>query len=280
MVFGSSSRKISFVGETVVLDTLRDERKYRTDDESDGFRAEFEDLIFTAPSTQWRDLMETVARRADWYFVQPGGHESLKTVALRKDLWRDEGAGYVRKGPFPPDKTAVVLQQIHRDEATGEATLQVSAKHGDRVHYETGGSTATPSSPVLPANPWKTAELRVSFLAVDTTGTHDIGEPRDWTNTVDVKFQRTYRDGAHRITLKAIPRGTIRYILDAPTHATAASTTVRSRFPMAASCFSPSPRPPVSGRNSFASIFRESLMAEVAAAWSSILRARQSGGIG
>ncbi len=204
----------SFVGETVVLDTLRDEKKYRTDVESDGFRAEFEDLIFTAPSMQWRDLMETVARRADWYFVPPGGHDSLKTAALRKDLWRDEGAGYLRKGPFPPEKTAVVLQQIHRDDETGEATLQVSAKHGDRVHFETGGSPATLSSPVLPANPWKTTEMRVSFLAVDSTGGHESGEPRDWTNTVDVKFQRAYRDGAHRITLKAIPRGAIRYSLD------------------------------------------------------------------
>ena len=33
----------------------------------------------------------------------------MKTAAIRKDVWRDEGAGYLRKGPFPKEKTSVVL---------------------------------------------------------------------------------------------------------------------------------------------------------------------------
>jgi hypothetical protein len=60
-----------------------DERKYREGVEMDAFRSEFEDLIFTAPTMQWKDLMETVARRGDWYLVPPGGHESLKATAAR-----------------------------------------------------------------------------------------------------------------------------------------------------------------------------------------------------
>ncbi|MCM8594871.1 DUF499 domain-containing protein [Accumulibacter sp.] len=204
----------AFVGETAILDTLKDERKYRNDVESDSFRDEFEQEIFTAVTMQWRDLTETVARRADWYLVPPGGHETLKAAALRKDLWRDEGAGYVRKGPFPPEKTAVVLQQLARDDDTGKATLQVSAKHGDCVHFETGGSPASPSSPVVEGGRLETDEMRVSLLAVDSTGVHETGEPRPWQNTVTLKYQRSYRDGATRITLKASPRGAIRYTLD------------------------------------------------------------------
>lgn len=108
----------------------------------------------------------------------------------------------------------MVLQQLARDDDTGNATLQVSAKHGDRVHYETGGLPATCSSLLVQGGRLETEEMRVSFLAVDSTGTHETGEPRPWQNTVTLKYQRSYRDGATRVTLKAAPRGTIRYTLD------------------------------------------------------------------
>jgi hypothetical protein len=204
----------AFVGETAILDTLRDEQKYRDDVESDSFRGEFEDLIFTAPTMQWKDLLETVARQPDWYLVPPGGHESLKATALTKDFWRDEGAGYLRKRPFPPEKTAVVLQQLNRSDDTGRVTLQVSAKHGDRVHYEEGNRTVTPGSTVVQGGRLETDAMIVTFLAVDSTGLHDTGEPRRWENMVAVKYQLSYRDGSHRVTLKAVPGGTIRFTLD------------------------------------------------------------------
>jgi hypothetical protein len=204
----------AFVGETAILDTLRDEQKYRDDVESDAFRAEFEDLIFIAPTMQWKDLLETVARQPDWYMVPPGGHESLKATALTKDFWRDEGAGYLRKRPFPPEKTAVVLQQLNRSDDTGKATLQVSAKHGDRVHYEEDDRTVTPASPVVQGGRLETDAMVVTFLAIDSTGVHETGESRPWENTVAVKYQLSYRDGSHRVTLKAVPRGTIRFTVD------------------------------------------------------------------
>jgi hypothetical protein len=163
---------------------------------------------------QWKDLMETVARRADWYFVPPGGHESLKAAALRKDFWRDEAAGYLRKRPFPPENTAVVLQQLARSDETGRATLQVTAKHGDRIHYEEGDRPVTIASPIVQNGRIETGAMKIAFLAVDSTGDHETGEPRYWQNTVTLKFQLNYRDGSHRVILKAVPSGTIRYSLD------------------------------------------------------------------
>jgi hypothetical protein len=102
--------------------------------------SEFVHFIFTAQTASWRDLVETAARHADWYFVPPGGLETMKSVAIRKDVWRDEGAGYLRRGPFPKEKTSVVLSRLGRNDTTGRVVLQVSAKHGDRVYYEEGGS--------------------------------------------------------------------------------------------------------------------------------------------
>jgi hypothetical protein len=56
--------------------------------------------------------------------------------------------------------------------------------------------------------------LRVSFLAVDSTGQHETGEPRTETNPITLKYDYAYRDGGRRVTLRVAPRGTIRYTLD------------------------------------------------------------------
>jgi hypothetical protein len=72
----------------------------------------------------------------------------------------------------------------------------------------------TTSSPRLEGNELKTTALRVSFLAVDSTGEHETGEPRVWTNTIEVKY-RLYQHGDQRMCeLRAVPRGEIRYTLD------------------------------------------------------------------
>jgi hypothetical protein len=138
----------------------------------------------------------------------------MKTVAIRKDVWRDEGAGYLRKGPFPKEKTSPVITRVGRDNATGEVTFQVSAKHGDRVHYEEGGRPATINSPLVQNGQLRTSALKVSFLAVDSTGEHETGESRLEQNPITLKYDYAYRNGSRRITLKAVPTGTIRYSSD------------------------------------------------------------------
>jgi hypothetical protein len=204
----------AFCGQLAILDTLKDQQKLRADVESDPLRGEFEHFIFTAQTASWRDLVETAARRADWYFLPPGGLETMKSVAIRKDVWRDEGAGYLRKAPFPKEKTSVLVSRIGRNDTTGRVVFQVSAKHGDRAHYEEGGSPATINSPVVQGGRLETAALKVSFLAVDSTREHETGDPREETNPITLRYDYAYRAGARRITLKAVPVGTIRYTLD------------------------------------------------------------------
>jgi hypothetical protein len=60
----------------------------------------------------------------------------------------------------------------------------------------------------------QTTALKLSFLAVDSAGDHEIGDPREETNPITMKYNYAYREGARRVTLKAIPTGTIRYTLD------------------------------------------------------------------
>jgi hypothetical protein len=47
--------------------------------------------------------------------------------------------------------------------------------------------------------------MKITFLAVDSTGAHETGEPRHWQNTITVKYQLNYRDGSHRVILQAVP---------------------------------------------------------------------------
>jgi hypothetical protein len=149
----------AFVGQLAILDTLKDQQKFRADVDSDGLRGEFEHFVFTAQSANWRDLTETAARLPEWYFLPPGGHETMKSAAIRKDVWRDEGAGYLRRGPFPREKTSVILTRLNRDDTTGRVIFQVSPRHGDRVHYEEGGSAATVNSPLVQGGRLETTAL-------------------------------------------------------------------------------------------------------------------------
>jgi hypothetical protein len=203
-----------FVGQLAILDTLKDEQKFRTDVDTDRFRNEFETHVFPTQEATWRQLMETTAQQADWYLVPPGGHETMKTRAFTQDVWRDDGGDYIKKGPFPQDPTSVQPQLDFRDASTGRCSLRIVARHADRVHYEEGGSPATVNSPVVQNGRLETSALKVSFLAIDTSGRHQPGPVVEWQNTIQVKYDLRYQNGAHTITLKAVPQGTIRFSLD------------------------------------------------------------------
>jgi hypothetical protein len=70
------------------------------------------------------------------------------------------------------------------------------------------------NAPLVQNGRLATTALRVSFLAVDSTGEHEIGDPRQEINPITLKYDYAYRDGARRVSLKATPKGTIRYTLD------------------------------------------------------------------
>ncbi|MFZ1101288.1 MAG: DUF499 domain-containing protein [Hyphomicrobiaceae bacterium] len=203
-----------FVGQLATLDTLLDQQKFRKDVDTDSFRAEFETYVFRTQEATWRSLMEATARQVDWYLVPPGGHETMRTKAFTQDVWRDDGGDYIKKGPFPQDPTSVQAQLDFRDPSTGRCSLRIVARHADRVHYEEGGSPATVNSPVVQNGRLETTALKASFLAIDSSGLHEPGPAVEWQSTIEIKYDVKYRGGAHHVTLKALPQGTIRYSLD------------------------------------------------------------------
>lgn len=206
-----------YEGEQQIVAALADVQKYwgAASADSPSFRQLLERSLWPEGQQEvlWSEIKRRAATDPGWVLHHPSALDDLKEELVRRDLWRDIGDGYIQRGPFPKPATDVQVQLLSRDPQTGEATLRVRPLHADTVHYSCDGPV-TAASPRLEGNELKTTALRVAFLAVDSTGEHDTGEPRVWTNTIEVKY-RLYQQGEQRMCeLRAIPRGEIRYTLN------------------------------------------------------------------
>ena len=162
-------------GEEQVREALADRRKYTTDVASETFRKKVEARLFTQASMLWTEIRRRAATAPGWQWHRPDALDRMKADCVHKDLWREEGS-YVNKGPFPKPVTTVRIRELHRDDDTGLARLRLSPIHADTLYAEVGAE-ATPASMKLDGRDFETADLKVSFLAVDSTGGHDTGGP-------------------------------------------------------------------------------------------------------
>ncbi len=199
-------------GEEQVMAALADKQKYTEDIAGETFRRKVEARLFTQQSMLWTEIKRRAATAPVWQWHPPNALERIKADCLHKDLWREEG-NYVNKGPFPKPATSVRIQELSRDDGTGLAKLRLSPVHADRLHWEVG-APATPASGQLDGRNFETGELRVSFLAVDSTGVHETGEPVAWLNRITLQ-SREYMEGERRmVELRAAPTAAIRYTTD------------------------------------------------------------------
>ena len=178
-------------GEEQVREALADRQKYTTDVASETFRKKVEARLFTQASMLWTEIRRRAATAPGWQWHRPDALDRMKADCVHKDLWREEGS-YVNKGPFPKPATTVRIRELHRDDDTGLARLRLSPIHADTLYAEVGAE-ATPASMKLDGRDFETADLKVSFLAVDSTGGHDTGEPVEWSNRITLK-SREYID--------------------------------------------------------------------------------------
>jgi hypothetical protein len=137
---------------------------------------------------------------------------SLKEALVHQDVWRESG-GYVDRGPFPQPATTVRVQVLSRDDDTGRCKLRLTAANADELYAEVGGKATTASQQVS-GSEYTTDALEVYFLAVDSTGVHETGEPVLWHNTITLK-NRFYQSGGDKmLELRAAPSAPIRYSTD------------------------------------------------------------------
>ncbi len=202
-----------YQGEAQIRDTLAAKHKFTTDTASATFQAKCEQRLFTQQVMPWADIRRRAAVNTQWNWHIPSALESLKADLLMKDRWRQDG-DLMDKGPFPPPVSSVRVQELKRNDDTGEVTLRLTPVHADKVHFEIGSPATAASSPVPDLHNFTSAELRLSFLAVDSTGAHPSGPPEAWKNRITIK-SRFFQDGDQLMCeLHAAPPVPVRYTTD------------------------------------------------------------------
>ena len=202
----------AYSGEKQVREALEQKRKFVTDVEGETFRKMLEDRLFTQREMKWAEVKKRAAVETKWPWHRPDALDRLRDRMLREEQWDEEGE-YINKEP-PEPETGLRVQELHRDDETGEATLRLTPVYGDTIYYEVGGRATTASERVSDAQQFKTKDLEVSFLCVDSTGEHGMGEPVTWRNRITLKY-RTWQEGeGRRVELKAAPPAPIRYTTD------------------------------------------------------------------
>ena len=196
-------------GEDQIIRTLKAKMKYTEEVSGETFRKKIEARLFTQKVMLWSEIKRRAATNPAWQWHHPEALDKIKGECEHNEVW-DERGGYVEKGPFPKPATEVKLQELSRDDDTGQVKLRVTPINGDTVYVEIGGQ-ATTASHKLSGRDYETAELKVSFLAVDSTGEHETGDPITWTNRITLKG-RVFDSGSDKMMeLRTAPPAPIRY---------------------------------------------------------------------
>lgn len=202
----------NYDGEEQIIKVLTDRKKFENDVSGDTFRKKCEDRIFTQKEMRFIDIKRRAATEGKWQWHIPSALEELKNTMINKNIWRENG-GYIQKGPFI-EKTEVSIQEGYRDSETGEVTLKIKIRYGDKVYYDIDDTPTTNSMEVLDLDNFKTKELKINFLCVDSSGVNETGDVYQWNNKIDLKYNEFNKNNKLYIELKSIPVATIKYTTD------------------------------------------------------------------
>lgn len=191
----------NYVLEEQIKDLLIKEKKFDADTDEEEFREKFEERIFTQRQMTWNAIIERTATLPSWSWHHKDALDDLKSNMLRRGEWIEAG-GYIDKEP-PAPETSLTAITVYEDEDTGEVTLKLIPENGDTIYYEIGQTATKASLKVEDINNFKTKELKLSFLCVDSRGKHEEGPAVEWTKNVKVKYKPYDKEGKQYIELKA-----------------------------------------------------------------------------
>ncbi len=214
----------SIDGETAVEEALAStgaSKLYRelNDANADALRTRAEQMLWFAGGdrrARWKDIEEQAICNVRWPWLPSKGLDDLRRRAVKTGDWRDNGDGYVEKGPFPPAKTAVKAVTRSRNDETGVATIDLTPINGGdkvRIHHSQTEDVSA-ASPVVPDLTFESDETVLWFLAVDPDGKHEIGPAEKWNNTLTITHDPKEVMGKRSVTLSVKPRGEIRWNID------------------------------------------------------------------
>ncbi len=199
-------------GEDQIIRTLKGKMKYTEEVTGETFVKKVEARLFTQKVMPGSEIKRRAATNPAWQWHRPDALDKLKADCVHQEIWRDNG-GYLEKGPFPKPATQVKLQELSRDDDTGRVKLRATPINGDTIYVEIG-APATTASHKLSGRDYETDDLAVSFLAVDSTGQHETGEPLTWNNRITIKSRIYDHGGDKMVELRTAPPAPTRYSTD------------------------------------------------------------------
>lgn len=168
--------------------------------------------------TPWKDVLMRAKSNPIWAWMPgAGGMDTLKTEALKQGRWRQGTDGYIEKGPFAAEKTAVNVTVHASNEATGETTLALIPRNAGQspvVYYAQTAKVSTNDPKIEDLDNFTTDAATLYFLAVDSEGKHETGEPQRWMAELRVRHQVQAIADKRMVTITCVPAADMRYTLD------------------------------------------------------------------
>lgn len=157
----------------------------------------------------WRDLLMRAKTDPTWPWM-PGsrGLELLRDEALKQGRWRQTPEGHIEKGPFPAEKTSVNVTPLGTNRETGETSLALIPRNaGDspRVYVAKTAAVTDQDEQVQDLEDYRTSEATLYFIAEDSTGKYEIGEPTRWTADLTVRHEIHKVADIRKVELRCTP---------------------------------------------------------------------------
>ena len=191
----------NFDAEEEITKTLENEMKFTRDIEPKRLRKRFEQFIFTRDRMTRNELIERTATDTNWLWHKPGAIEDLINDSLQKDIWHQDG-NYLDKSE-PAKETSVNISQIGDTQDDGSVTLQISPVNADKVLYEIGEEPGSASKEVENLSAFQAEELVYYFLAIDSEGNNETGDPVKWKNDITLKYKVVTKENGEYISFEA-----------------------------------------------------------------------------
>ena len=181
-----------------------------------------EDMLWTAGlqkrGVRWLDVITRAKSLPAWPWMPgSGGMETLKSEALKRNKWRLIGNNHIEKGPFPKDKTSLMVSALSVDENSKETILSLSPRNAGatpRIHYSTDAKVSCDDAVVQDSDNFRTKEGTLYFLVIDTEGEFESGPPECWKADIKIQHQIETIVDRRQVRLQSTPTADIFYTVD------------------------------------------------------------------
>lgn len=177
-----------FNGEDQIKKVLTEKQKFTIESPSgNSFKEKCLERLFTLDEMRREDLKNRAASSPVWQWHHPKALDELLDYCLKTGAWFQAG-NYIQKHP-PKEETSVTIQATWSDKNSSEAVLKIIPKFGDEVHYEFDQEPTAASDKITDFNSWKTDEMVVWFLCIDSKGELPTGKPVKWVNKIGLRYK-------------------------------------------------------------------------------------------